>query len=205
MTNTKQFLVGKKIGMSQIIDESGNVLPVTIVRALENEIVRLKTAETDGYSSVCLGYNEVDKKKLSKPLRGQFKGENSYLHIKEFRVPSTEGFELGKKIAPGDFELNSKFNAQSKTIGRGFTGATKKWHFSQGPMSHGSKNHRLLGSIGQGTTPGRVYKGKKMHTRYGNENVTILNLVLLKIDGDHLFLKGAIPGKEGIVYLTGAR
>ena len=97
---------------------------------------------------------------------------------------------------------NSKFNLQSKTIGRGFTGSIKAWNHQRGPMSHGSKNHRLIGSIGQATTPGNVKKGKRMHTRYGNETVTIQNLTLVHVDGDHLFFKGAIPGKNNTVFVT---
>ena len=205
MKNSKKILVGKKVGMSQIINEDGKVVPVTIIKAFENEIVRIKTIETDGYNAICIGYQEVSDTKLNKPQKGQFKKGTKYKHIKEFRVEDTEGFELNSKIDYASFDLNSKFDLQSKTIGRGFTGATKAWNFTIGPKAHGSKNHRLLGSIGQATYPGEVNKGKKMHTRYGNETVTMLNLELVKIDGEHLFFKGSIPGKQNVVSISGAR
>ncbi len=202
MNNKKQFLVGKKIGMSQIIDENGKVIPVTVVKAFENEIIGFRTVDKDGYNSVRIGYDACQDKKLSKPSKGQFSSESYYRHIKEFRVNSTDEFELNSKVDLTTFEINSKFNLQSKTIGRGFTGSIKAWNHQRGPMSHGSKNHRLIGSIGQATTPGNVKKGKRMHTRYGNETVTIQNLTLVLVDGDHLFFKGAIPGKNNTVFVT---
>ena len=203
MKNKKQFLVGKKVGMTQIIDEKGQVIPVTVVKALENEIVRLRTIEKDGYNSIGLGYEQLKDNKVTKPVAGQFKNGTSYKHIKEFRVESTEGYELNSKIDYSAFELNLPYDLQSRTIGRGFTGSIKAWGHQRGPMSHGSKSHRLIGSIGQATTPGNVKKGKKMHTRYGNETVTIENLILVRIDGDHLFFKGAIPGKNNVVFISG--
>ena len=189
--------------MTQIIDESGKVIPVTVVRAYENEIIALRTKEKDGYNSVCLGYNICKENRLGKSIKGQFKNSAFYSGIKEFRVKSLEGFELNSKVDYSSFEVNFKFNIQSKTIGRGFTGSIKAWNHQRGPMSHGSKSHRLIGSIGQATTPGNVKKGKKMHTRYGNENVTVKNLKLVKIDGDRLLFKGAIPGKNNVVFITG--
>ena len=203
MKNVKQFLVGKKIGMSQIIDDNGKVIPVTVVKAYENEIIGLRTLKKDGYNSVCVGYEKVDEKKLSKPLMGQFTSESKYRHIKEFRVESLDSFELNSIVDFSTFEINTKFKLQSKTIGRGFTGSIKAWNHQRGPMSHGSKNHRLIGSIGQATTPGNVKKGKKMHTRYGNERVTIKNLELVLIDGQYLFFKGAVPGKSNTVFISG--
>lgn len=203
MKNKKQFLVGKKIGMTQIIDENGKVIPCTVIKSFENQIVRFKTVEKDGYNAVCLGYQQCKDSALSKPRKGAFKGDAFFKHIKEFRVETLDGFELNSNVDLATFELHSKFAVQSKTIGRGFTGAIKAWNHQRGPMSHGSKNHRLLGSIGQATTPGRVMKGKKMHTRYGNETVTISNLELVKLDGDHLFFKGAVPGKNNTVFISG--
>ena len=156
MKNVKQFLVGKKLGMSQIIDEKGMVIPVTVIKAYENEVVGFRTQEKDGYNSVCIGYDGCSDKKISKPHKGQFKADALYRHIKEFRVHSIEGFELNSKVDFSTFEVKSKYNLQSKTIGRGFTGTIKAWNHHQGPMSHGSKSHRLIGSIGQATTPGNV-------------------------------------------------
>ena len=203
MKNKKNFIVGKKVGMTQFIKDDGKILPVTVVKAFDNEIIRHKTTVSDGYNAVCVAYQDCKESRLNKPKKGQFKSKNYFKHIKEFRVDSFDNYELNSKIDSSMFELNSKYNVQSKTIGRGFTGAIKAWNHQRGPMSHGSKNHRLLGSIGQATTPGRVMKGKKMHTRYGNETVTIKNLELVKLDGEYLFFKGAIPGKNNIVFITG--
>jgi large subunit ribosomal protein L3 len=203
MKNKKQILVGKKIGMTQVLLDTGEAVPVTVIKAYDNAIVRLRTIEKDGYNAVCLGYGFSKASRLTKPHKGQFKSGDAYRNIKEFRVGSLDGFELNSKVDASSFEVNLKYNLQSKTIGRGFTGAIKAWNHQRGPMSHGSKNHRLLGSIGQATTPGRVMKGKKMHTRYGNETVTIKNLTLIKIDGDHLFFKGAVPGKNNTVFVSG--
>jgi large subunit ribosomal protein L3 len=203
MTFKKKFIVGKKLGMTQIVAESGEIIPVTVVRAYDNYIYRHKTIEKDGYSSVVVAYDSVNKNRINKPHLGQFSGDLYFKHFKEFRVESPLSFELQSVIDPSIFVCNRRYDVQSKTIGRGFTGAIKAWNHQRGPMSHGSKNHRLLGSIGQATTPGRVKKGKKMHTRYGNETVTAKNLELMKIDGQHLFFKGAIPGKMGTVFVTG--
>ena len=203
MKDKKQILVGEKIGMTQLMLETGKVQSVTIIRAYENEIVGIRTKEKDGYSAVRVGYKSCKKEKLNKPDSGQFKADNSYKKIKEFRVEDSSSFELNSKVDLATFQVNSKYDLQSRTIGRGFTGAIKAWNHQRGPMSHGSKNHRLIGSIGQATTPGRVKKGKKMHTRYGNEVVTIKGLELLKIDGEFLFFKGAVPGKKNVVYITG--
>ncbi|MGA0241447.1 MAG: 50S ribosomal protein L3 [Candidatus Marinamargulisbacteria bacterium] len=203
MKNKKQILVGKKIGMTQVLLDTGEAVPVTVIKAYENAIIRLRTIDKDGYNAVCVGYGFSKKSRLTKPHKGQFKSGEIYRNIKEFRVGSLDGFELNSKVDTSSFEVNLKYNLQSKTIGRGFTGAIKAWNHQRGPMSHGSKNHRLLGSIGQATTPGRVMKGKKMHTRYGNETVTIKNLTLIKIDGDHLFFKGAVPGKNNTVFVSG--
>ena len=184
MKNKKQFLVGRKVGMTQLINEAGKVNAVTVIEAYENEIVGIRTLEKDGYSAVRVGFKSVKKDKLNKPNQGQFKSGSSFKSIKEFRVEDSSNFELNSKVDLATFEINSKYDLQSKTIGRGFTGAIKAWNHQRGPMSHGSKNHRLMGSIGQATTPGRVKKGKKMHTRYGNETVTISGLELLKVDGN---------------------
>ena len=169
----KKFIIGKKLGMTQHINDNGLVVPVTVVQCFENEILRFKNEEVDGYNAVVIGYHEVKEKNLNKPNLGQFKKSKKYKYLKEFIVESLDGYELNSSLDPSDFSVGKKYDVQSKTIGRGFTGAIKAWNHQRGPMSHGSKNHRLLGSIGQATTPGNVKLGKRMHTRYGNENVTI--------------------------------
>jgi large subunit ribosomal protein L3 len=203
MKFSKKFLVGLKLGMTQIIDESGAVTPVTVVKVLENEVVGFRTKDKDGYDSVRVAYHQTTKKSVSKPLAGQFKGESVYQKIKEFRVSSIDGYELNKRLDSSELTVSACYDVQSKTIGRGFTGAIKAWNHQRGPMSHGSKNHRLLGSIGQATTPGNVKKGKRMHVRYGNENRVVKNLQLVSTDNEFLFFKGAIAGKSNVVFITG--
>ena len=203
MSEKKQFIVGKKVGMTQHMSDDGVVVAITIVKILENQIVRVKTLETDGYNAICLGYGKVDSKKINKPNNGQFKGDDKFESIKEFRVSSVDGYELNSEINLDSFEVGKSYDAQSKTIGRGYSGTVKAWGFRIGPKAHGSKSHRIPGSIGQATYPGEVNKGKKMYRRYGNQNVTIQNLELVSIEGDMLYFKGAIPGKKNVVYITG--
>ena len=202
--SVKKFITGKKIGMTQIITDSGKIIPCTVVEAFENEILKTKTIETDGYNAIVIGFNRCDEKKLNRPCQKMFKSKVFYKSIKEFRVDSIEAYNDLQSFQPDDFTLNDLFDVQSKTIGRGFSGAIKAWNHSCGPKSHGSKNKRLLGSIGQATTPGNVKKGKQMHTRYGNEKVTIKNLELVLVkENKYLFFKGAIPGKNGLVTVLG--
>jgi len=202
MKEKRCFLIAKKIRMTQMFLDDGTVVPVTVLKSMENYVVGKKVASRDGYDAVVLGYNQCEKYRLTRPFQGQFSGDIFCRDLKEFRVKSSDEFELGSKIDPSSFDVDSDYDLRSKTIGRGFSGAIKAWGHQRGPMSHGSKNHRLLGSIGQATTPGRVMKGKKMHTRYGNEFVTMKNLTLVKVDGEYLFFKGAVPGKSNIVYIT---
>ena len=197
--SSNKYFIGRKLGMTQIIDEFGVVFPVTVVKAYDTSVIGFRTIEKDGYSSLVVGYNECEKSDLNKPKAGQF-SKKCFKYIKEFRTDDLEGYELDQPLDLDAFELGKSFHLRSKTIGRGFTGAIKAWNHQRGPETHGSKNHRLLGSIGQATTPGRVKKGKKMHTRYGNDYVTIKNLTLVKRDGSLLFFKGAVPGKSNNVF-----
>lgn len=202
MKNKKAFIIGKKVGMTQVVDENGVIVPVTVINVLENEVVGFRTVEKDGYQAVRIGYEKINSKKNTKPNNGQFKGDSNYRYIKEFRVAKLDDYEINKPITLDSFECGSKYDAQSKTIGRGYTGTVKAWNFAIGPMAHGSKSHRRPGSIGQATYPGEVAKGKKMYTRYGNENVTIQNLELISKDDGVILLKGAVPGKQGYVFIT---
>ncbi|MDA1353012.1 MAG: 50S ribosomal protein L3 [bacterium] len=206
---SKKFLLGKKIGMTSLITEDGEVIPVTVIEAGPCKVVKIQTPERDGYSSVLLGFVSIDEKKVSKPLQGFFKKQKvgAYRILSEFRTDEQHGVEVGQDISATTFEPQTKVNVRGRTIGRGFAGTIKRWNFRRGPMTHGSKSHRITGSIGAGTTPGRVLKGKKMAGRYGNDNVTIRNLAVVKVDASKnlLFVKGAVPGKRnGILEIEAA-
>jgi len=193
-------LLGKKVGMTQVYDSKGVLQPVTVIQAGPCVVTQVKTESSDGYTSLQLGYEEVKDKKLNKPLLGHLKKNNlkSFRNLKEFRVDSSELKELGSTIDVSLFNENDKVDVSGQSIGKGFQGNVKRHHFGRGPMTHGSKNHRLPGSIGAGTTPSRVYKGKRMAGRMGNEKVTMKNLTVVKVDKENnlLLVKGSVPGVE---------
>lgn len=196
-------VLGTKLGMTQIFDtETGAAIPVTVIQAGPCFVTQIKTKETDGYSSIQIGYEEVKEKALSKPELGHLKkiGTAPLRHLKEYRTDSTDGYELGKALNISEiFNADTTVDISGKTIGRGFAGYQKRHNFRRGSMTHGSKNHRLPGSTGAGTTPGRVYPGKKMAGRYGGTQVTIRKLQVVKIDAEQniLAIRGAVPGKPG--------
>ncbi len=164
-------------------------------------ITQLKSADTDGYAAVQIGFELIREKLINKPSKGHLSksGEDLLRHLREYRVENSSEFELGASITVDDFEKGQKVDVSGDTMGRGFAGYQKRHGFSRGPMSHGSKNHRLPGSTGAGTTPGRVYPGKRMACRMGGKKVTTRGLEILKIDNDHnlLVVKGSVPGKPG--------
>lgn len=194
-------LLGKKVGMTQVYDSKGVLQPVTVIQAGPCVVSQVKTETSDGYTAIQLAYEEVKDKKLNKPLLGHFKKNNlkSFRYLKEFRVNSSELKSLGEKVDVSLFNENDKVDVSGQSIGKGFQGNVKRHHFGRGPMTHGSKNHRLPGSIGAGTTPSRVYKGKRMAGRMGNKKVTIKNLTIVKVDKENnlLLVKGSVPGAEG--------
>ncbi|MEM6838908.1 MAG: 50S ribosomal protein L3 [Cyanobacteria bacterium P01_C01_bin.120] len=194
-------ILGTKLGMTQIFDDDGNAVPVTVVQAGPCTVTQVKTEQTDGYTAIQIGYKEVREKALTKPELGHLaKSEaNPVRHLKEYRVDATESFELGQSVTADQFEQGQLVDVTGTSIGRGFAGNQKRHNFHRGPMSHGSKNHRLPGSIGPGTTPGRVYPGKKMAGRLGGKQVTTRKLQVVRIDVENnlLIIKGSIPGKPG--------
>ena len=194
-------ILGKKLGMSQLFDDQGRAVPVTLIEAGPCRITQLKSADTDGYAAVQIGFQSIREKLINKPSKGHLvkSGDDLLRHLREYRVENSDEFKLGAAITVEDFEKGQKVEVRGDTMGRGFAGYQKRHGFSRGPMSHGSKNHRLPGSTGAGTTPGRVYPGKRMAGRMGGKKVTTRGLEILKIDTNHnlLVVKGSVPGKPG--------
>jgi large subunit ribosomal protein L3 len=192
-------ILGNKVGMTQIFDEQGNASAVTVIKAGPCAITQIKTISTAGYNAVQIGYGQVNS--LSQPEIGHLKkaGLPPLKYLSEYKVDDTNEFSLGQVIDTNIFSEGQMLNVTGKSIGKGFAGTIKRHHFTRGPMSHGSKNHRAPGSIGAGTTPGRVYPGNKMPGRLGGKTVTVSNLKILKIDVEEnlIIVKGAIPGKPG--------
>jgi len=194
-------ILGTKLGMTQVFDEAGVAIPVTVVQAGPCTVTQVKTQQTDGYSAIQLGYGEVKPKALNKPLLGHLAKSSAPVlrHLREYRLDDVGEYTLGQEIKADIFSAGQMVDVVGKSIGRGFAGNQKRHNFGRGPMSHGSKNHRAPGSIGAGTTPGRVYPGKKMAGRLGGKRVTIRKLTVVKVDPERniLLIKGAIPGKAG--------
>jgi large subunit ribosomal protein L3 len=194
-------ILGTKLGMTQIFDEVGKAIPVTVVQAGPCTVTQIKTIQTDGYSAIQLGYGEVAVKSLSKPELGHLtKSESSPLrHLREYRLDNTDEFHLGQQLKADVFSSGQVVDVIGTSIGRGFAGYQKRHNFKRGPMAHGSKNHRLPGSTGAGTTPGRVYPGKRMAGRLGGAKTTIRKLTIVRVDADRnlILIKGAVPGKPG--------
>lgn len=194
-------ILGTKLGMTQIFDEAGVSIPITVVQAGPCTVTQVKTKQTDGYSAIQVAYGEVKPKALNKPMLGHLaKSQAPALrHLNEYRTDSSGDYALGQQIKADIFTDGQMVDVIGTSIGRGFAGNQKRNNFGRGPMSHGSKNHRAPGSIGAGTTPGRVYPGKRMAGRLGGTRVTIRKLTVVKVDLERnlLLIKGAIPGKPG--------
>lgn len=196
----KKALLGKKLGMTQIFSEKGLVIPVTVIEAGPCYVTQVKTLKTDGYDAVQLAYSDIREQLVNKPALGQFKKANvtPKRFLKEFKLDGE--YQLGQEIRCDVFAEGELVDVSGKTKGHGYTGVIKKWNFGRMRMSHGNGPvHRHSGSIGSNTYPGKVFKGKKMSGRYGNENVTIQNLQVVKVDLERniLLVKGAIPGAKG--------
>ncbi len=201
----KKAILGIKLGMTQVFDENGKVVPVTVIRAYPNRVVQVKKEETDGYSAIQLGFLEAKEKKVTKPLLGHFKKANlpPFRVLKEVRVEDISEFNVGDELKVSIFSEGEYVDVTGTSKGRGFAGVMKRWGFSGGPDSHGSRFHRAPGSIGMCADPSKVFKGKKLPGHYGNERVTVQNLRVVKVvpDEDLIFLKGAVPGFRKSVVL----
>lgn len=200
-TTVSVGLVGNKIGMTQIFDEAGNIIPVTILKVGPCVITQVKTEAKDGYNAIQVGYSNVSNKSLTQPELGHLQKSNiqPLKYLKEFRINNDHNFKVGQVLTVDLLSSGQLVNIKGKTIGKGFTGLQKRHNFARGPMTHGSKNHRAPGSIGMGTTPGRVLPGKKMSGQLGNKFVTVqkLKVIQLNLEENILVIKGSVPGKPG--------
>jgi len=194
-------ILGNKIGMTQIFAENGNAIPVTVIKVGPCYITQIKSNNLNGYNAIQIGYENVNKNKLNKPELGHLEKINALplKYLKEYRVENTQEYKIGQIIDVQYFKEGEYVDISGKSIGKGFAGNQKRNNFKRGPMTHGSKNHREPGSIGQSTTPGRVFPGKRMAGRLGGGQTTILNLKIIKIDQNQnlLIVQGAVPGKPG--------
>lgn len=194
-------LLGNKIGMTQIFDESGNIVPVTILKVGPCIVTQIKTEMKDGYNGIQVGYSNTSNKSLTQPELGHLQKSNiqPLKYLKEFRVDTVDEFEVGQVLNVDLLSVNQLVNIKGKTVGKGFSGLQKRHNFTRGPMTHGSKNHRAPGSIGMGTTPGRVLPGKKMAGQLGNKLTTIKKLKVIQLSSEEniLIIKGSVPGKPG--------
>ena len=194
-------LLGNKIGMTQIFDESGNIIPVTILKVGPCVVTQIKMKSKDGYDSIQIGYGNVSSKSLTQPELGHLQKSNiqPLKYLKEFRITEEDEFSIGQILKVDSFSPGQFVNIKGKSIGKGFSGLQKRHNFTRGPMTHGSKNHRAPGSIGMGTTPGRVLPGKKMSGQLGNKMTTIKKLKIIQTNPEEniLVIKGSVPGKPG--------
>jgi len=205
----KKGIIGKKVGMTQIFDEAGNMIPVTLIEAGPCVVAQKKTVDTDGYDAVQLAFEDVKEKHIAKPQAGHFKKVNISFkkHLKEFRLEDISGYNVGDTVTADIFAAGEKVDVTGLTKGRGYTGAIKRWNLHMNAKTHGvGPIHRESGSMGV-IDPARIFKNKKMAGQYGNEKVTVLNLDVVKIDAEKnlIAVKGAVPGaRGGIVFLRNA-
>ena len=201
-------ILGRKLGMTQIFTEEGQVVPVTVIESGNNVVIQSKTTESDGYNAVQLGFGEIKEKHLTKPLKGRFEkaGVEPVKFIREMRLAAPSEYKVGDKIGVDIFEAGQLVDVTGISKGKGFAGTVKRHGFARGPMGHGSKSHREPGSTGAMISGhgGRVLKGKKLPGHMGNERVTVQRLTLVKVDADRnlLLIKGAVPGpKKGLLMI----
>ena len=198
-----KVIIGKKIGMTQIFDEKGKVIPVTAIEAGPCVVAQVKNVETDGYEAIQLGFGEVKESKVNRPIKGHFAKLKltPKKHLREFRADSVEGVKVGDELKADTFAAGDKVDIQGISKGKGFQGVIKRHGQSRGPMGHGSMYHRRPGSMGPTSTPGRVFKGKKLPGHMGRNTITIQNLEVVKVDLDKnvILVKGSVPGANGSI------
>lgn len=193
--------LGEKVGMTQYFMESGEAVGATVIKSEPSVIVQVKTEEKDGYCGIQIGYKDTERHKLTEPMKGHFDKYNAdpKKFLVEYRVNDPDEFTPGQEISVEQFSVGDKVDVTGNTKGKGFQGVVKRWGFSGGPDTHGSRFHRKPGSVGMCVEPGRVLKGQKMPGRTGNSRVTVQNLEVLRVDEDEnlLVLKGSVPGPRG--------
>ena len=204
------YLIGKKLGMTQLFAENGNAVPVTVIEAGPCPVVQLKTDDNDKYQAIQLGFIDKKEKNVTKPLAGHYKkaGVSPKSHLKESRIDDTAEYSVGQEVKVDIFEKGDYVDIIGRNKGKGFTGVVKRWGFRGGKQTHGSKNHRTPGAIGNAATPARVFKGKKMPGQMGNVRQTMqdLEVIDVRVDENQLFVKGAVPGAvNSIVYIRKAK
>ncbi|MFU0827033.1 MAG: 50S ribosomal protein L3 [Lachnoclostridium sp.] len=202
----KKAILATKIGMTQVFGENGTLIPVTVLQAGPMYVTQVKTVENDGYNAVQVGFGDIREKLVNKPRKGHFAkaGVANKKYLKEFRFENAADYTVGQEIKVDIFTEGERVDATAKSKGKGFQGAIKRHGQSRGPMAHGSKFHRHAGSNGAATSPGRVFKGKKMPGHMGNVKVTVQNLEVVKVDAENniILVKGAVPGpKKALVML----
>ena len=202
----KKAILTTKVGMTQIFNEDGVLTPVTVLQAGPCVVTQVKTVENDGYAAVQVGFGDIREKLVNKPMKGHFAkaGVAPKRFVREFRVEDAESYAVGQEIKADVFAAGDKVDATAKSKGKGFQGAIKRHGQSRGPMTHGSKYHRHAGSNGSATTPGRVFKGKKMAGHMGAVRITVQNLEVVRVDAEQnlILVKGAVPGpKKSLVMI----
>ena len=202
-------ILGKKLGMSQVFDTEGKVIPVTVIEAGPCTVIQRKSARTDGYDAVQIGFRQTKAAKVGKPMLGHFQkaGKGAFSALQEIRVEAAEPLDIGAEIKVDIFKEGDVVDVMGHSKGRGFTGVIKRWHFKGGRATHGSMFHRAPGSIGASAYPSRVIKNMKMAGQYGNERVTILNLRVVGVEPEKnlLLVRGAVPGaKNSLVFVRRA-
>ena len=196
-----KMILGKKVGMTQIFTEAGDVVPVTVIEAGPEVVTQIKTVETDGYNAVQVGFEDQKPQRVNKPITGHFAKNDIPVkkHLAEFRTEEGESYEIGQVITAAEFEVVKKLDITGTSKGKGTQGNIKRHGHHRGPMSHGSKHKRLAGALAAGTYPSRVFKGNKAPGRMGRDKITVQNVVLVKVIADRnlMLVKGAVPGKKG--------
>ena len=202
----KKGILGRKLGMTQIFDENGKIIPVTVIEAGPCVVVQKKTAEKDGYDAIQVGFDDIREKLANKPKKGHFAKAGASLKrfLKEFRLEDTSSYEVGQEIKADVFAAGEKIDVSGISKGKGFQGTIKRWNAHRGPMSHGSKFHRAVGSMGASSSPSRTFKNKKLPGHMGNVNTTVLNLQVAKVmpEKNIILIKGGVPGpNKGFVVI----
>lgn len=197
----KKAILGKKLGMSQIFTADGHFIPVTVVEAGPCTVTQVKTTAKEGYDAIQVSFGDIKEKNVTKPLAGHYKkaGSIAKKNLREFRFEDCSKYNVGSVISADAFAIGDKVSVIGKTKGRGFTGVIQRWNQARGPMAHGSGAHRIVGSMSANSDPSRVFKNKHMPGHYGNEQVTVKNLEIARVDASRnlLLIKGGIPGPKG--------